>query len=361
VPELTMPETARAWVDVDLDAVVRNARDYAARVRVPLLPMVKADAYGLGATAVARALEVVDPWGFGVVTASEAGALRRAGIRRPILICSPLDPALMEYVRAADARPAIGDLEGLRAWLASGGGAFHLEIDTGMARNGFSWSDAAQLAAAGELLAAASSDYEGVYTHFHTADANAAATALQWSRLHEAVAALGPRPPLVHAANSAAGTYGTTYGGDLARPGIFLYGGTAGGITPTPVAALRARVVALRAVPAGAGVSYHESWTAPAPTTVATLAIGYADGVSRAQSNRGQVEVHGCVVPIIGRVTMDHLMVDVGSVPVRRGDVATIWGGHVSLDAAASTAGTISYELLTALGSRLPRRHLGGA
>jgi alanine racemase len=361
VPELTMPETARAWVDVDLDAVVRNARDYAARVGVPLLPMVKADAYGLGAVAVARALEPLHPWGFGVVTAAEAHALRRAGVERPILICSPLRPDMVEYVRNADARPAIGDLDGLRAWLAAGGGPFHLEVDTGMARNGFPWDDAIQLAAARELLAGSPSHYEGVYTHFHTADGNTVATELQWQRLQQAVTALGPRPRLVHAANSAAGAYGASYGGDLARPGIFLYGGTAGALVPAPVAALRARVVAVRSVPAGATVSYHESWTAPAPTTLATLAIGYADGVLRAQSNRGQVEVHDHVVPIVGRVTMDHLMVDVGDLPVQCGDVATIWGGHVSLDAAAATAGTISYELLTALGPRLPRRHLGGA
>lgn len=356
-----MPETARAWVDVNLDAVVRNARDYAARVGAPLLPMVKADAYGLGAAAIARALEAVDPWGFGVVTAAEAHALRRAGVSRPIMICSPLVPSLVEYVRAANARPAIGDLEGLTAWLASGGGPFHLEVDTGMARNGFPWDDLAQLTAVRELLANAPSDYEGVYTHFHTADGDAAATQQQWNRLQQAVAALGPRPPMIHAANSAAATHGTAYGGDLARPGIFLYGGMAGTLVPAPVAALRARVVAVRSVSPGTTVSYHQSWTATAPTKLATLAIGYADGVSRAQSNRGQVEVQDHMVPIVGRVTMDHLMVEVGELPVRLGDVATLWGGHVTLDTAATAAGTISYELLTALGPRLPRRYLGGA
>lgn len=356
-----MPETARAWVDVDLDAVVRNARDYATRVGVPLLPMVKANAYGLGAVPVARALDRLSPWGFGVVTAAEAHGLRRAGVERPILICSPLLPAMVEYVRAAGARPAIGDLEGLVAWLDTGGGPFHLEVDTGMARNGLPWDDAAQLAAVRERLAVAPGDYEGIYTHFHTADGDAASTALQWRRLQEVVAALGARPRLVHAANSAAGAYGAAYGGDLARPGIFLYGGTAGALVPAPVAALRARVVAVRTVSAGTTVSYHASWTAPARTTLATLAIGYADGVLRAQSNRGQVEVQGQLVPIVGRITMDHLMVDIGDLPVRRGDVATIWGGDISLDTAAATAGTISYELLTALGPRLPRRHLGGA
>lgn len=356
-----MPETARAWVDVDLDAVVRNARTYADRVGAPLLPMVKANGYGLGAIAVARALEAVAPWGFGVVTVAEALALRAAGVTRPIMICSPLTPAVVEYVRAAAARPAIGDLDGLTAWLASGGGPFHLEVDTGMSRNGFPWDDRAQLAAVAALLATVPDQYEGVYTHFHSAEDDPGATALQWDRLQHAVAALGPRPPMVHAANSAAGAHGTTYGGDLARPGIFLYGGSAGTMVPEPVAALRARVVALRSVPAGTSVSYHATWSAPRPTTLATLAIGYADGVPRALSNRGMVAVHDRAVPIVGRVTMDHLMVDVGDLPVQRGDVATIWGEGIPLDAAAIAAGTISYELLTALGPRLPRRHLGGA
>lgn len=357
--ELKLPETARAWVDVDLDALIRNAIAYGARVGVPLLPMVKANGYGLGAAAVARALEAVRPWGFGVVTISEAMELRRAGIERPILICSPLLPDAVEYVRAADARPTIGDLDALRAWLAAGEAPFHLELDTGMARNGIRWDDGATLAAVAGLVAQAPG-FEGAYTHFHSADGDAAATARQWQRLHDALAVVGVRPRLVHASNSAAAAFGNEYGGDLARPGIHLYGGETPGMTAEPVAAVRARVVSVRTVMPGDTVSYHGTWTASAPTTLATLGVGYGDGILRALSNRGQVELHGEVVPIVGRVTMDHLMVATGALPVQTGDIATIFGGRVSLDSQAGHAGTISYELLTALGSRLPRRYQGG-
>ncbi|MDX2207329.1 MAG: alanine racemase [Gemmatimonadales bacterium] len=359
VLELKIPETARAWVDVDLDALVRNALAYGVRVGVPLLPMVKANGYGLGAVAVARALEAVDPWGFGVVTVAEAIELRRAGIERPILICSPLLPDAVEYVRAANARPTIGDLDALRAWLAAGDNPFHLEIDTGMARNGFRHDDSAALAAVAALVAQAPG-FEGVYTHFHSADGDEAATARQWQHLHETLTAIGTRPPLVHAANSAAGAFGKLYGGDFARPGIHLYGGETPGMVAEPVAAVRARVVSVRAVRPGETVSYHGTWTAGAPTTVATLGVGYGDGVLRALSNCGEVELNGEVVPIVGRVTMDHLMVATGALPVRTGDIATVFGGRVSLDRQAGHAGTISYELLTALGARLPRRYQGG-
>ena len=164
-------------------------------------------------------------------------------------------------------------------------------------------------------------------------------------------------PELVHAAASAAGAYGAAYAGDLTRPGIHLYGGRVTGLEAVPVVALRARVVAVRRVAAGSSVGYDATWRAPSPTTVATLAIGYADGVHRSLSNGGAVELLGQRVRIVGRVTMDHTMVDAGDLPVAIGDVATLFGGLVTLDEQAALAGTVSYELLTALGPRLPRRY----
>ncbi len=351
------PETARAWVDVDLDSLVRNARSYAARVGVPLLPMVKADGYGLGAVAVSRALAEIEPWGFGVATVDEARELYVNGIVRPIVIFTPLAPAMIEYVNAVAARPAIGDLEALRAWLAQGAGPFHLEIDTGMARSGLRWDDPELLVETRNLLADAPG-WEGVFTHFHSAEHDSVATGQQWLRLQDSIAALGRRPPLVHAANTAAGAAGKPYSGDLARPGIHLYGGRVAGLDSIRVAALRARVVAVRRLAAGNTVSYEATWCVPNPTTIATLAIGYADGVSRRLSNGGAVELLGHRLRVVGRVTMDHLMVDAGDLPVAVDDVATLFGGIVTLDEQAALAGTISYELLTALGGRLPRRYL---
>lgn len=351
------PDTARAWVDVDLDSLVRNARSYAARVGVPLLPMVKANGYGLGAVAVARALAETEPWGYGVATVDEARELYVNGILRPIVIFTPLAPAMIEYVNGVAARPVIGDLDALRAWLGQGSGPFHLEIDTGMARSGLRWDDTAQIEEARNLLAEASG-WEGIFTHFHSAERNSAGTGQQWLRLQGCIDALGRRPPLVHAANSAAGAAGKPYAGDLARPGIHLYGGRVAGFDAIRVAALRARVVAVRRLAAGDSVSYEATWAVPNATTIATLGIGYADGVSRRLSNGGAVELLGHRLRIVGRITMDHLMVDAGDLPVKVDDVATLFGGIVTLDEQAALAGTISYELLTALGSRLPRRYL---
>jgi len=204
----------------------------------------------------------------------------------------------------------------------------------------------------------AGSGWEGVFTHFHSAE-TAAATERQWDRFHQVLAGLGRRPPLVHAANSAAALQGTRYAADLVRPGIFLYGGAVPARTPNPVARLRARVVAVRRLAVGDSVSYGASWKAREPTTVATLGIGYADGVPRSLGNRGRIEVAGCQAPIVGNVTMDMTMVaPAGDVDV--GTVATVFGGTVTLDQQAAAAGTIAYELLTGLGRRV-RRHYGDA
>ncbi len=305
-------ETARAWVEIDLGALVANARALQTACGSRLLPMVKANGYGLGASAVARALEAVDPWGFGVATADEGASLRRSGIDRPILVASPLTDPAIDPCLADDLRPAIGDLQALRAWCGRSSRPFHLEIDTGTGRAGFRWDDHASLGEAGAVLAGAAG-WEGAFTHFHSADSDPASIECQWRRFEAALAALPRRPPLVHAANSAAALRGTKYAADLARPGIFLYGGAAGDVAPQPVATLRARVLAVRELPAGESVSYGATWRAPARVTVATIGVGYADGFPRATdvagSPRRVVELHGRTVPVVGRVTMDMTMV----------------------------------------------------
>jgi len=361
----SFPPTAeldRAWVDVDLAALVSNARMLAGRAARPLLPMVKANGYGLGAVAVARALEPLAPWGYGVATAEEGRELREAGIERPIVAFTPLLPLQVERFAGLDLRPAVGDPSALEAWLAGAPGRpFHLEIDTGMSRGGVRWDDAPALDRIADLMAGdGGSAWEGVFTHFHSADCEPGACAEQWERLHAALARLPGRPPLVHAANSAGALLGSAYAGDLVRPGIYLYGAGGGEPAPRPVAALRARVVACRRLAAGDPVSYGCTWRAERATTVATLSIGYADGVHRSLGNRGHVDLGGAAAPIVGRVTMDMTMVAVPDdrPAPRPGDVATIFGGRVALDAQAEAAGTIAYELLTALGHRLPRRYV---
>jgi alanine racemase len=362
------PETARAWVDIDLGALIDNARTLSQIAGSRLLPMVKANGYGLGGVEVARALEPLDPWGFGVATIEEGAALRAAGIHRPILVANPLVPAAVEQYLAYDLRPAVGDPVALRAWCERTSRPFHLEIDTGMSRAGICWNDAEALSSLASVLASADG-WEGLFTHFHSAEVDSGSVERQWDRFQGVLAVLPRRPALVHAANSAAALRGRRYAGDLVRPGIFLYGGCAGGDGPKPrsVAALRARVLAVRTIAEGEPVSYGATWRAGQPTTIATLGIGYADGFLRASRESSlptrperMVELGEQVVPLVGRVTMDMCMVAAPGGKVAIGDVATLFGGRVSLDQQAEASGTISYELLTALSQRVVRRYRRG-
>lgn len=345
----------RAWLSVEVDALVRNARQIAALVDRPLLPMLKANAYGLGAVAAARALEALEPWGYGVATLDEGMELRAAGLTRPIVVFTPAHPDAVSAYAEHRLRAVIGDFEALEAW-AGASQPFHLELDTGMSRSGFRWHDTQAITALRGRLGRETS-CEGVFTHFHSSDTDPSATGEQWLRLEQFVSGLPARPALVHAANSAACAAGTRYAGDLVRPGIFLYGGNAGTLRPEPVARLEARVVALRRLRPGDTVSYDAEATVPSATDVATLAIGYADGVPRSLGGRGHVELNGRRLPILGRVTMDMMMIDLQGRPAARGDVATIFGGAIPLDEQASQAGTNSYELLSRISARVPRRY----
>jgi alanine racemase len=357
------PEITRAWVDVDLAALVANARTVATISGSRLLPMVKANGYGLGAVEIARALEKVDPWGFGVASVDEAASLRAAGIRRPILVLTPLIPEWIDQCLALDLRPSLGDSVALERWIARGPKPFHIEIDTGMSRAGVRWNDHATLARFGTLLESATG-WEGAFTHFVAAESDTPATRRQWERFQEALRVLPRRPPIIHAANSAAALHGKSFAGDLVRPGIFLYGGGAGGDAPCAVAALRGRVVAVRSLAAGDSVGYGATWRADRPVTVATICLGYADGLPRGTPAVGRerhqrvIELNNQLATVVGRITMDMCMVsaDGGAAP---GDVATAFGGLISLDEHAHAAGTISYELLTRLGPRLTRRYRG--
>jgi alanine racemase len=315
--------------------------------------MVKANGYGLGAVPVARALEALDPWGYGVATVEEGAELRAAGIGRPILVFTPLHPSRVGHHLRYDLRPVIGDPEGLKAWRAAGERPFHVEIDTGLSRTGFRWNADPSWR---DFLREAPG-FEGAFTHFHSADVDPASVAEQWARFRTVLAGLPGRPLLVHAANSAAALAGPVYAGDLVRPGIFLYGGGAAAYFPQPAVRLQARVIALRDLRAGESVSYGATWKAPRAGRIATLSIGYADGLLRALGNVGLVELGGQVVTIAGRVTMDFIMVPCEA-RTAIGDVATLFGGQVTLDDQARRGGTVAYELLTGMGPRVPRRYL---
>jgi alanine racemase len=350
----------RAWVEVDLGALLRNGIAIAGHAGVPILPMVKADAYGLGAVAVARTLERADPWGFGVATVPEGQELRDAGITRPILVFTPLLAGDFDSAIRANLTPTLGDAGSIREWRLIGR-PWHLAIDTGMNRAGIQWTDVATLR---ELVM----DFppQGAFTHFHSAQRVDGSREVQESRFREALATLPEPPMMLHAENSGGLEHGDFSPWSVARPGIFLYGAGSGNnarITPEPVVSLRARVVDIRIVADGESVSYDATYRAVGERRIATLALGYADGYRRSLSNRGTVLVRGKRAPIAGVVTMDMIMLDVTDVPCEIGDVATLIGrdGDDAIDVVeVAVTGELSpYEVLTGLRSRLPRRYVG--
>ncbi len=347
-----MPD--RTWVEIDLEALRANARTLLERAGgARLLPMVKANAYGLGAVAVARALEPLDPWGFGVATAGEGRELRGAGVVRPILVVQPTLP-MLEGCAQLGLTPVLGGMAEVRAWLALGTLPFHVGVDTGMNRGGLWWEEFAAVAP----VFAGAPGFEGVATHFHSADNDPASVREQWQRFQTALGALPRRPAVVHAANSAAALGHPEVVADLIRPGIFLYGGMAGSHRPVPVVTWRARVCRVARRDAGATVSYGASFRAGAASYVTTVSAGYADGYRRSLSSRGTMLIGGRRYQVAGAVTMDFTMVT-SAEALPADAVATLIGTDgkqsLTLDEVAQAAGTISYEMLTGLGSRVER------
>ena len=346
----------RAWVEIDLGALVRNGERFARAARVPLLPMVKADGYGLGAVRVAHALLALDPWGFGVATVEEGDELRRAGIDRPILVFSPLLAPQFDFVRRARLRPVLGERQSIERWVGHDD-PWHLAIDTGMNRAGVSWRDVGALR---DLLEA--HPPEGACTHFHSAQNPDGSREEQERRFAEAIAALPSRPSLVHADNSAAIEHRAPSPYDLARPGIFLFGVGSGHdavLEPEAVVSVRGRVAEVRVVQPGDTVSYDASWTASRAGRIATVPLGYADGYRRALGNRSHALLRGERVSVVGVVTMDMTMLDVTDKSCQVGDVVTFVGSDGGATLAVgevATGGALSpYELLVGLRMRLPR------
>jgi alanine racemase len=323
----------------------------------PLLPVVKADDYGLGAVPVVRALEALDPWGYAVATVDEAIELRDAGCARPVLVFTPAFASQREAYERYDLRAVLRDPAIAAGWTRP----FHVEVDTGMGRCGVRWDDA------GALGRFDQAGLEGAFTHFYAAEADTDAVQEQYRRFERALGCMPARPRLRHAQNSA-GAWRCEAQLELVRPGIFLYGGVLAPDLPSPaaVATVRAPIVDLRRLEAGDGVSYGADWRAPAPTWIATLGIGYADGVPRRVAGRAHVILHGRLRPVVGRVTMDFIMIDVGASAdeVRIGDVATVMGRdgdhEITVDQYAAWSETISYEALTRFGTRLAREYTDG-
>lgn len=352
---------ARARVEVDLGALQRNGAAIGRRAGVPLLPMIKADAYGLGVEAAVRALDPLNPWGYGIATIAEGEELRRLGVKKPIVVFTPLLEQELTRAKTARLTPTLGFPHEIEAWVKAGGGAWHLSIDTGMSRAGIPWREIGSIRQLVEL-----NQPEGAFTHFHSSELDDGSVAVQEQRFRDAIAALPSRPRLLHTANSAAIARQGRSQWDLVRPGIFLYGvgsGRSAVIQPENVVNLRAPVVEIRALQPGDTVSYDATYTVKRSARIATLPVGYADGYPRALSERGSVIVSDTFAPVAGRVTMDMTMIDVTTVRCEVGDVATLIGRDgntvLTVERVADEAGMSPYELLTGLRSRVERTYTG--
>jgi alanine racemase len=365
-----------AWTEIDLGAIGANTRALA-KFAAPaqLLAVVKADGYGHGAVPVARAALDAGATCLGVALVEEGVELRDAGIESRILLLSEAAPGAAETVVAQRLTPVVytsNGVEALAKAVADAGAEslpVHLKIDTGMHRVGCSPDDVAALVegidARPELV------LDGVCTHFAAADdPDPAATNAQLARFERCLAGLPRRPDIVHAANSAGLLAHPAARFDLVRVGIALYG-----IPPTPALndvvtvrpalSLKARVSHVKRLPAGAAVSYGMHYTLPREATIATVPVGYADGVPRNLGlTGGEVLIGGRRHPIAGAVTMDQLMVDLGDAPVEVGDEVVLLGRQGSLDDRVEVItahdwsqrlGVIPYEVVTGIGPRVPR------
>lgn len=359
---------------INVSALAHNLAQV--RQRLPqncdVLAVVKADAYGHGAVAIAHALAHMGVTRFGVATIQEGIQLREAGLRVPILVLGALLPEQCADLVTHQLTPIIHDAD-IAEHLASLAKLdeqpyrVHIKVETGMGRLGLPAEEVLPLLRSTIFQRALCA--EGLMTHFADADnTDPTYTEIQLERFRSVITQLeasGFSIPLIHAANSAAILCHPSSLFNLVRPGIMLYGyQTARHFSPSPdlkpVLSLTTKVIQLRTLPCGESVSYNRMFRATRPSHIAVLPIGYADGYSRLLSNRGAVLIKGCRAPIVGRVCMDMTMVDVTDIPnVKIGDEAVLIGRQgeqeITADDLARWAETVPYEVLCAIGPRVAR------
>ena len=375
------------WAEIDLDALRHNFRAVKARAgEMPLCAVVKADSYGHGAVECAKVFAEEGAAWLAVSCLAEARQLRKAGLTLPILILGHVEPGRVPVLIQEDITAACYSLPQAKALseaacTVGGKVKVHLKADTGMGRIGFALRTDFDAALAGMLEACRLPGLEvtGLFQHFAVADEGSADSVAYTSQQHElfvraykGLAEAGFEPAVVHCDNSAGVMLHPDWPAGLprthcmARPGIILYG-----FDPSdevrfgifrPVMKLKTIVSMVKEMQPGQSASYGRRFTAEKPTKVATLCAGYADGYPRLLScGKGIVEIKGMPCPVLGRVCMDQMMVDVSALPdVQEGDEAILWGGEVSdsAETIAHKTDTISYEVLCGVSRRVPRVYL---
>jgi alanine racemase len=359
-----------ARLTVRLGAIAANYRTYR-RMTGPasVAGVVKADAYGLGAAQVAPALAGVGCDSFFVARLEEGVRLRKLLPQARIFVLDGAQPDAVPALLTHRLTPALNSLAEIAAWSAAAGAARTaldavLHVDTGINRLGLPGDELAILAAEARTRLAG---LNIVLVMSHLACGDEAANSMnaeQLSRFQQALAMLPAAPASLAASHGA--MLGPEYHFDLVRPGIGLYGANpqSGGQTlMQPAFTLTGKLLQLRQIDSGASVGYAATFRAKRPTMLATVALGYADGIPRSASNQGFAAIHGVRAPIVGRVSMDVLVLDVTDMaePPRVGDDVELIGDSVTLGDAAKAAGTNEYEILTRLGQRLPRVYIEGA
>lgn len=361
-----------AWLGVDLVALAENLHTLKRTLKpgTRLMAVVKADAYGHGAVQIAEAALQNGAAQLGVATVEEGVKLRRAGLSAPILVLGLVPDRAYQTAVENGLQLTVSSwrqaqiLERVAASLGRVADV-HVKVNTGMTRVGCELHEAPGLAKF--VLQSRAIRLVGVSSHLATAEAplpdDAEAQIARFKELTDLLN-LNPNRVLRHIANSAATIYLPDSHFDMVRVGLAMYGHSPRGKQPaplklTPVLSLRARVSQVKEIPAGTAVGYGSTWVAPASTRLALLPVGYADGLPRAISNKGEVLLRGRPCPIVGRISMDQTVIDVGQIPVEPAEEVLLLGGygehHISVERWADLDRSISYEILCGLGQRLPK------
>lgn len=368
----------RAWAEINLDALVHNFRIIRKRTHAKIYSVVKANAYGHSVPMIARLLEESGTDAFGVSNIDEARELRDIGISKPILILGYTPPFLAEELAKNNITQAVFSLEYAKKLdrFAKDAGVqvqAHIKLDTGMGRIGFNSRDDGffGIKEAKELKALSNLVINGVFTHFPVADSYSAEnrkyTEEQFERFCSSVELLekeGFAFEDKHCCNSAATLLYRDMHLDAVRPGIILYG-----LTPSseielpgdfkPVMTFKAAVSQVKTISAEDTVSYGRTYRAKKPTKIATITAGYADGLPRLLSGKGEVLIGGKRAKITGRICMDQFCADVTDIDgVSEGDTVILFGEGLSVNEVASHAGTINYEIVCGLSKRVPRIYI---